>query len=148
MGFCTIHDCDPSTMGGEGASWLLRFTSLWPNEGRNAYAGLLLVPGWESIRFSPFIKDCKRLWATHGDKYSEFCDAKKVLETLMHTPLLWDNVEHVRDRTILKFNFVALVQVRRPLKMLAPKVPLRPGRILADPKKGAAQAPFRTPPAP
>ena len=100
--FCSSRGADPSTMTTfEAASWLLQFTERSPHEARNAYAGLLLIPGWESLRFCTLIKQCKVKWQAKGDKYSDFWDAKRLLTVLVRTPLSWSSVQEVRDRCII-----------------------------------------------
>jgi hypothetical protein len=46
----------------EVASWVAKMAEINANEARHAYSGLLLIPGFESLRFSPLLKLAKRLW--------------------------------------------------------------------------------------
>ena len=58
--FCLDGGGDPNNLSIEGAAgWLLKLAENSPHEARNAYSALLLVPGWESLKFSALIKKCK-----------------------------------------------------------------------------------------
>ena len=85
----------------EAASWLLRFAHHNPSQAKNAYSALLLIPGWEQIRFTAGIRQAKKLWETSGEKYGDFWDADHLLEKLKRCPLDWNDVSAVRDRAIL-----------------------------------------------
>ena len=85
----------------EAASWLLRMAKTWPHEARNAYSGLLLIPGWEHLKFNPLIKACKKFWDQTGDRYSGFWDARKLPERLQEEELDWNSLWQVRDRCII-----------------------------------------------
>ena len=66
-----------------------------------AYSALLLIPGYEGLRFLPFLKKCKQEWNSSSPKYTQFWSAEKVLERLTHMPLNWCSVREVRDRFII-----------------------------------------------
>ena len=57
---CVSQGKDPRLMSFEEvASWLLKMCTSNSNTARNAYSGLLLVPGWNQLKFCPLIKKCK-----------------------------------------------------------------------------------------
>jgi hypothetical protein len=85
----------------EIASWIFKLAQSQPNQARNAYSAVLLIPGWEQVRFSPLIKQAKKLWETSVEKYADFWDAKELLLQIASTPLDWENVQQIRDRTII-----------------------------------------------
>ena len=79
-----------------------------PHEARNAYSALLLIPGWESLRFVQLIKLCKREWGTSVPKYADFWDAKTILGKILCEPLNWHDVQQVRDRAIILLRLLHL----------------------------------------
>lgn len=85
----------------EVSTWLLRFAQVLPHTARNAYSALLLIPGWEFLKFARCIKLAKRLWNVSEAKYADFWDAKSVLQKLQKIPVNWHSVQQVRDRCIL-----------------------------------------------
>ena len=62
---------------------------------------MLLIPGWEFLKFTRSVKLAKRLWNVSEAKYSDFWDAKSVVQQLKKFPVNWDSVQSVRDRCIL-----------------------------------------------
>ena len=107
--FCLEGGDDPNTLSIEGgAGWLLKLAQVKPNEARNAYSALLLVPGWESLKFSPLIKKCKTLWSISVPKYADFWDAKSVIIKLRGQFLDWNSIAQVRDRCNLVLRFLHL----------------------------------------
>ena len=100
--FCVRGGGDPLTMSlEEVASWILRFAQEQPHRAGNAYSGFLLIPGWEFLKFSQYIKQAKRLWNVSGAKYADFWDAARVVEKLKSQKIDLCNVAQVRDRCIL-----------------------------------------------
>ena len=85
----------------EVSSWILRLAQVEPHQARNAYSAFLMIPGWESIRFTQAIKRAKILWARAGAKCADFWDAESVLRKLALQPLDWFSVQQVRDRAIM-----------------------------------------------
>ena len=107
--FCTMQGGDPTSMScDEVAGWLLRLNEFHPHEARNAYAGLILVPGWEGLRFSQIVKECKQDWNSSIPKYGDFWDARQLLLRLESEPLRWHDVRQVRDRCILLLRILHL----------------------------------------
>ena len=74
-------------------SFILKFAKFNPFQARNAYSALLLIPGWESLRFAASIKQAKRLWENSGEKYADFWDAESVVEKLRKYPVNWTSVQ-------------------------------------------------------
>ena len=59
------------TIAGE----LLKMHKQLPHQARNAYSALLLLPGFDQLRFSSILKPCRREWNTSTPKYSTFYSA-------------------------------------------------------------------------
>jgi hypothetical protein len=74
---------------------------------KNAYSAIVAVPGYDSLKFYPLLKECKRQWYSSA-KYATFCDCKPVLEKLKDTPVKWTVIRHVRDRLILVLRLIHL----------------------------------------
>ena len=86
--FCISEGGTPQSMTvDEAASWLVRFTDVDPHGARNAYSGMLLIPGWEALGFSRTLQPCKKVWDSSVPKYGDFWDARKVLLRLREEPL-------------------------------------------------------------
>jgi hypothetical protein len=83
------------------ASQILYLNQFSPSQARNAYSAMLLIPGWDQLRFCPLLHTCKRTWNTSQAKYSTFWDAENVLKKLCLQPLNWQSIQAVRDRLIL-----------------------------------------------
>ena len=76
---------------------------------KNAYSAIVAVPGYDSLKFYPLLKECKRQWYSSA-KYATFCDCKPVLEKLKDTPVKWTVIRHVRDRLILVLRLIHLIR--------------------------------------
>ena len=74
------------------AGQLLELNKISSSEARNAYSALLMIPGWEQIRFSSLLGPCKRSWNASQPKYSTFLDAWAVLKILSQQTLDWSSV--------------------------------------------------------
>ena len=83
------------------AALLVNYNKFSESEARHVFAALLLIPGFEHLRFHPFLKVCKRNWNVSTIKYAEFWDAQQVLQKLVHKPIKWHVIEEVRERLIL-----------------------------------------------
>ena len=68
-----------------------------PAQARNAYSELLLLPGWEQLRFCSLLTPCKRTWNSSQPNYSTFWDAETPLQKLNQTPLDWNAIVDVRN---------------------------------------------------
>ena len=61
--FCKAKNFDMSTAStAELAAQLQLMNSYFPSEGKNVYAALLKIPGWDQLAFHPVLKSCKRAW--------------------------------------------------------------------------------------
>ena len=87
---------------------LVTFNKIDQHMAKKAYSAILLLPGYDGLRFSPFLKECKRLWFSSQSRYATFWDADPVLRRLANTPLNWNNVQQVRDRLILVLRILQL----------------------------------------
>jgi hypothetical protein len=56
----------------ESAGLLISFNHHTKNEAMNAYSALLLLPGWEQLRFSPLMRRLKQAWNSTNAKYGAF----------------------------------------------------------------------------
>ena len=48
-----------------------------------AYSAIVLLPGYDFLKFSPLLKSCKREWFTSQPKYATFWDAQPLLHKLL-----------------------------------------------------------------
>ena len=94
----------------EIATQLVRLNAVNKNQARNAYSALLLIPGWDQIRFSPLLKACKRTWNQSVPKYPAFWSASPVVKALTKQPLTWSSIPQVRDRLILSWRVFQLAR--------------------------------------
>ena len=94
----------------EIATQLVRLNAVNKNQARNAYSALLLIPGWDQIRFSPLLKACRRTWNQSVPKYPAFWSASPVVKALTKQPLTWSSIPQVRDRLILAWRLFQLAR--------------------------------------
>ena len=92
------------------AGYIMMLHKKSPNQARNAYSGLLLVPGMEHLRFNPLLKHCKKFWNSKNPKYQSFWDAEHVMEKLLNTPLPWDDPLQIRNRLILSWRLLMMAR--------------------------------------
>jgi hypothetical protein len=78
------------------------------SQARSAYAALLLIPGFDQLRFNPLLCRCKKLWNVSEAKYSHFWSVEIFVQKLAREKLDWANVEAVRNRLILCWRLFAL----------------------------------------
>ena len=71
-----------SASGFDVVGLLLAFHALNKNEARIAYSGLVLLPGWDQLKFSPLLKKCRQSWNTPNAGYGAFWDAGALLSQL------------------------------------------------------------------
>ena len=126
----------------EVASWVLKLSKFAPHEARNAYSGLLLVPGWEPLRFLPLIKAAKKEWNVSVAKYADFWDAKRILLQLLSDPLDWQCVQQVRDRAILLLRVLHLCRSVDLARTWRRRCHWRGGHWLWLQRKGARRPQF------
>ena len=73
-----------------------------PSQARNAYSAMLLVPGYDGLRFCPLLHPFKRQWNTSVPKYASFWDATPLIQRLAGLTLSPEaSIKEVRDRLIL-----------------------------------------------
>ena len=68
----------PSLSVDQTASLLLLMSQRNQNQARHAYSACCLLPGFESLRFSPLLKAEKRKWNSSQAAYSDFWEADEV----------------------------------------------------------------------
>ena len=78
------------------------------SQARSAYAALLLIPGFDQLRFNPLLCRCKKLWNVSEAKYSHFWSVEILVQKLAREKLDWANMEAVRNRLILCWRLFAL----------------------------------------
>ena len=89
---------------------VLKLNSISPVAARMAYSALLLIPGYESPKFMPFLKQCKQQWNTSTPKYADFWSAETVLQKLVAEPLNWNSIRQVRGRFIMCSRLIQLTR--------------------------------------
>ena len=77
------------------------------NMARQAYCGVLLIPGREDLRFCPLLKTYKQAWGSCIQKYADFWDPMETLKTLARGPFPI-TVKDTRDRLIIAMRFIQL----------------------------------------
>ena len=81
-----------------------------------------MLPGFESLRFSPLLKGEKRKWNSSQAAYSDFWDADEVLLKLLQKPLNWFSIREVRNRLIVVFRLLHLcrsIDLQRSVRTLS-----------------------------
>jgi hypothetical protein len=100
---------DPKNLSNANiAGQIQRLALISPSEAKHAYSALLLIPGLESLIFSPLLKRCKRDWNASIAKYSDFWDAQEALNKLQTKWVKWASIQSVRDRLIIIMRIVHL----------------------------------------
>ena len=64
----------------EVSALVLELSKVSLAQARNAYSGLLLIPGLDQLRFAPLLQGVKRLWGKSQPKYAGFWDASPILQ--------------------------------------------------------------------
>ena len=95
---------------GEVAALLVRMNLISTSQARNCYSALLLIPGFDQLRFSPLLRQCKRAWNQGVPKYPAFYSASDLLKRLQALPFDWSSIQDVRDRLIICRRFVQLTR--------------------------------------
>ena len=91
------------------ATAIISLSEMSMAEAGNAYAAVCLLPGFESIKFSPLLKTLKRAWNQSVQKYGAFWDPRPILRKLETKKPLWEfSVPELRDRVILLFRLLGL----------------------------------------
>ena len=94
----------------EVSALVLDLSKISLHQARNAYSGLLLVPGFEQLRFAPLLKGVKKVWGKSQPKYAGFWDASPLLKKLAQDPVDWGSVVAVRLRLILSLRLVQFLR--------------------------------------
>ena len=107
----TIHGLNPEVASvQEIASQILLLNDISPSEARNAYSACLLLPGFSSLKFSPLLQKCKKLWSKTVPKYTDFWDPNPLLEKMFLQPIDWSNISDIRNRLLLTLIFFHLMR--------------------------------------
>ena len=109
--FCTKNHMNPQVMSlDQLAAILLRMEAIESNLTKMAYSAILLLPGYDQLRFHSLLKQCKAKWNKSAIKYTSFWRAEDILEKLRLEPLGWNNVLEVRTRLILVLRLLHLAR--------------------------------------
>lgn len=60
------------------AAQIIALHAVAPAQARNAYSGLILIPGFDQLRFSPLLSNCKKMWSESNVRYGAFWDGHAV----------------------------------------------------------------------
>jgi hypothetical protein len=105
------RNLDPNNLTTHQVAGLVQFIhGANPNLAKNAYAAVLQIPGFESLRCSPLLATIKRVWNKSQPKYSTFWDGDRVLRKLANTSLNWTSISAVRERLILVMRLLHLTR--------------------------------------
>jgi integrase len=90
------------------SAWLVEMSNHHPlHEVRNAYSGLLLIPGVEQLRFEGTLRPLKRKWSQTRPKYDAFYEVDTLIQILMEGPMPTSE-EGVRRQLILLLRLLCL----------------------------------------
>jgi hypothetical protein len=113
----------------EVATAILLLSEISVADARNAYSAICLLPGFEHVKFSPLLKNLKKVWNHSTQKYATFWDPQPILKQMQSvTPLDMMSVEALRGRLIILFRLLALhrgvdlARTQRTLSMVDNKV--------------------------
>ena len=107
--FSKLRGIDPLSLSvHEIAGHIQAMCNLSASEARHAYSALLLIPGFEYLRFSPLRKQCKRVWNVSRPKYADFWDASLAFKKLQQQCLDWNSVAQIRNRLIMVLRLLHL----------------------------------------
>ena len=90
------------------AGLLLELDSYSSSTARNAYSALLLIPGFQSIRFHPLLSHVRKSWNKHTPKYAAFWDPIPVFWAFINTSYDLSVIKEVRIKLILLWRFLGL----------------------------------------
>ena len=76
-------------------------------QARNAYSAILILPGFEGIRFNPLLNPYKKLWNINIEKYSHFWDPLPLLMELASNCIPSD-ISTLRDTLIIASRLLCL----------------------------------------
>ena len=96
--------------------------SIRPSEARHAYSAMLLMPGYNTLRFHTLLTACRKRWNKHNVRYPYFWDPTKKVQTLLQAPLDWGNMKRIRARLIMSlrlFHLFRSIDIARTFRSLS-----------------------------
>ena len=103
---------------------LIDMHSFSPSNALNAYCALLLIPGFDQIKFHPLIAPYRKVWNKSEPKYAAFWDPMPVFMAFLNTSYDHNVVAQLRLKLILLWRFLGLFRsidlsrVRRDLSSI------------------------------
>ena len=82
--------------------------SFSPSNALNAYCALLLIPGFDQIKFHPLIAPYRKVWNKSEPKYAAFWDPMPVFMAFLNTSYDHNVVAQLRLKLILLWRFLGL----------------------------------------
>ena len=92
------------------ASQLIKLSHVSLAQARNAYSALMMVPGFDQLRFCSLLTPYKKLWSESTPKYAAFWCMKDCLASMANASLDRSSIPLVRDRLILLWRFFHLAR--------------------------------------
>ena len=92
------------------AAQVIALNEISSSHAKNAYAGMVLLPGLDQLRFCPLLKKLKQEWNSSTTRYGTFWDARDVLAKMASQPLDLTSVSQVRGRLILVLRLLQLTR--------------------------------------
>ena len=92
------------------AAQIINLASYSIAEARNAYSGLLLIPGFDQLKFCTLLIPQKKQWSKSRPKYASFWNATECIGKLANQKLDRGNVRQVRDRLLIAWRFFHLAR--------------------------------------
>ena len=110
-GLCKLRGIHPGKATNVAlAAQVLALNEISKSHAKNAYAGLVLLPGLDQLRFSPLLRKTKQEWNASNKRYGTFWDAQEVLAKMANDPLDPSSVSQVRSRLILVLRILQLTR--------------------------------------
>jgi hypothetical protein len=125
--FCCRGGVDPPHASlDQIAGAVVQLFQFSPAQARNAYSAVLLLPGFEGLRFHKLLVPYKRQWNTNTEKYAAFWDPGPLLCHLALSTIneLKQNLDQLRTQLILccrllcLYRSIDLAQIRRTVGVL------------------------------
>ena len=92
---------------GQVAFAIITLHHLYPSQAKNAYSGMLLVPGFSALRFEPLLAPFKKLWNSSTQKYGTFWEPAELIQQLATTPLSGNPLD-LRERLLICLRLLCL----------------------------------------
>ena len=89
------------------ASAIITLHHFSPSQAKNAYRGMLLVPGFSALRFEPLLGPFKKLWNSSTQKYGTFWEPAELIQQLATTPLSGTPLD-LRERLLISLRLLCL----------------------------------------